>query len=141
MKAGAICASVLLIALSGCGVANKINNDLNSTAAEIMGTYSAPVLAGSPRPSGCGDDRCRRLDRVEERGYLLARQKKITWLQFVDAFYKERRNIYPDSNDGPRVFELISYQRALAEQMDIGKITEIQWTYLIDKKFAELGYR
>ena len=42
-----------------------------------------------------------------------------------------------NSNDSAYTREFISFQRVLAEQMDAGKITETQWAYLVDKKYAE----
>ena len=127
--------------LAGCSVMNAAINDLNDTAGELLGTYSAPTLAGSPTPSGCGDQRCRTLDAVEEKGYELARQKKITWVKLVDVFYKKRAELYPDSNDSSGANEIRRYQRALAEQMDLGKMTESQWAYLVEKKSAEVNAR
>jgi hypothetical protein len=125
--------------LAGC--AGSLLNDVANDYREMLGVYTAPTLAASPRSSGCGDDRCRALDSLEARGYELARQKKITWVRLVDAFYLKRAEFYPDSQDGYGVNELKSYQRALAEQMDLGKMTESQWVYLIEKKSAEIGAR
>lgn len=129
--------------LAGCGNMYQLNNDLNNSLSQMMGTYSAPTLASHPTPSGCAesDNRCRQLDQLEERGYSMARNKKITWTRLVNAFYEGRAKLYPDSNDSAYTREFISFQRVLAEQMDAGKITETQWTYLIDKKFAEMQTR
>ena len=88
-----------------------MNNDLNDSLGQIMGTYSAPTLASSPRPSGCSDTKCRQMDQLEARGYDLARQKKITWTKLVNAFYEGRTKLYPDSNDSTGTRELISFQR------------------------------
>lgn len=99
-------------------------------------TYTAPTLAGAPTPSGW-----KALDAIEANGYQLARQRKITWVHFVDAFYQKRAELYPESIDNYGVNELRSYQRVLAEQMDSGKITESQWVYLIESKNAEINAR
>ena len=132
---------LLAFALSGCGCLNELVNDLNDSAGELMGTYSAPTLAGAPTPSGCSDQRCRTLDAIEAKGYELARQKKITWVKLVDVFYQKRAELYPSSHDSYGANELRTYQRALAEQMDLGKITESQWAYLIERKNAEINTR
>lgn len=122
--------------LSGCGSVYQMNNELNQSINQMMGTYSAPLLGGAPRPSGCSDEKCRSLDALEARGYDLARQKKITWTRLVNSFYEGRAKLYPDSNDSSKVHEMISFQRMLAEQMDAGKITESEWAYLVEKKFS-----
>lgn len=132
---------LVVLALAGCGSLSEITRDLDDSAAGVMGTYSAPTLAGIPQPSGCSSSRCRTLDAVEAKGYELARQKKITWVKFVDAFYKKRAELYPNSQDGNGVNELRAYQRVLAEQMDLGKLTESQWAYLVEKKTADIRAR
>lgn len=132
---------LIALALAGCGGLNEMVRDLNDSAGELMGTYSAPTLAGAPTPSGCSDSRCRTLDALEAKGYELARQKKITWVKLVDAFYQKRAELYPSSQDSYGVNELRTYQRALAEQMDIGKLSESQWAYLIEKKNADIRAR
>ena len=115
---------------------------LDETVAALSGTtYTAPTLAASPRPSGCQNPKCRALDSVEAQGFDLARAKKIPWTRLVDVFYNRRAELYPDSDDGLGVNELKSYQRALAEQMDLGRLTESQWTYLVEKKDAEITAR
>jgi hypothetical protein len=139
MKKAVFAAIVSAIALTGCGNIYQLNNDINDSVSQMMGTYSAPTLASHPTPSGCAgsDNRCRQLDQLEERGYSMARQKQITWTKLVSAFYEGRAKLYPDSNDSAYTREFISFQRVLAEQMDAGRITETQWAYLVDKKFAE----
>lgn len=132
---------LLVLALTGCGGLNEMVRDLNDSASELMGTYSAPTLAGSPRPSGCSDQRCRTLDAIEAKGYELARQRKITWVKLVDVFYQKRAELYPDNQDSNGVNELKAYQKAIAEQMDFGKITESQWAYLIEKKTSDINAR
>jgi hypothetical protein len=141
MKKAIFAAILFAIFLAGCGSVYQMNNDLNDSLGQIMGTYSAPTLASSPRPSGCSDSKCRQLDQLEAKGYDLARQKKITWTKLVSAFYEGRAKLYPDSNDSAGTRELISFQRVLAEQMDAGKITETQWAYLVDKKYSEVQSR
>lgn len=132
-------AILLSTLLAGC--AGSIIDGVLNDYRETMGAYTAPTLAGSPRPSDCGDKRCRALDAIEAKGYELARQKKITWVKFVDTFYQKRAEYYPSSSDSSGVNELKSYQRALAEQMDLGKVTESQWAYLVEKKSAEINAR
>lgn len=132
---------LMALVLAGCGGLREMARDINDSTAEVMGIYTAPVLASAPMPSGCTDSRCKTLDALEAKGYELARQKKINWVRLVDAFYKKRAELYPDSQDGYGVNELRTYQRALAEQMDMGKLTEFQWAYLIEKKNAEIRAR
>lgn len=124
--------TILLLALilTGCAAMKESINDY------LTGPYTAPTLGGAPTPSGW-----QALDAIEANGYQLARQKKITWVKFVDAFYQKRAELYPKSIDTHGVNELRSYQRVLAEQMDLGKITESQWTYLIESKSAEINAR
>lgn len=142
MKTIAICMLAATMSLVGCGSVNEMTNSLNGSLSEMMGTYTAPTLASQPTPTpGCDDTRCKRLDDIEKRGYELARQKRITWTKLVSVFYENRAKLYPDSNDGASTRELISYQRMLAEQIDLGKITEAQWAYLIDSKTTELARR
>jgi hypothetical protein len=141
MKKAIFAVVLFAISLAGCGSVYQMNNDLNDSVGQIMGTYSAPILASSPRPSGCSDSKCRQLDQVEVKGYELARQKKITWTKLVSAFYEGRAKLYPDSNDSAGIREFMSFQRMLAEQMDAGKITEAQWAYLVDKKYSEVQSR
>lgn len=132
---------VLALLLAGCGNLNHSANDLNSSFNQLLGTYSAPMLAGAPRPSGCSDQKCRALDELERIGYDKARRKEITWTRLVDAFYEGRRRLYPNSNDDSSVYEYQSFQRALAEQLDAGRMTESQWAYLVDRKFSEIQER
>jgi hypothetical protein len=132
-------AILLSTLLAGC--AGSIIDGVLNDYRETLGVYTAPTLAGSPRSSNCGDERCRALDAIEEKGYELARQKKITWVKLVDTFYKKRAEYYPSSQDSSGVNELKSYQRALAEQMDLGKLTESQWAYLVEKKTGDISAR
>lgn len=137
-----IASLVAVFALTGCGSGlNQVVWGLNDAAAEMMGVYSAPTLASAPTPSGCNDRRCRTLDEIEAKGYELARQGKITWVKLVDVFYKKRAELYPSSQDGFGVSELVAYQRLLAEQLDLGKITETDWAYLIEVKRSEISAR
>ena len=75
------------LTLTGCGNIYQLNNDVNDSVSQLMGTYSAPTVASHPTPSGCAgsDDRCRQLDQLEERGYLMVRQKQITWTKLVNV--------------------------------------------------------
>ena len=129
--------ALLSISLSGC-LAEAFNNAMYE-----VGGYGneAPTLAGTPMPSGCSDSRCRTLDAVEAKGYELARQKKITWAKFVETFYKKRAELYPNTDDRLGARELMLYQRALAEQLDAGKMSESQWAYAIERKNAEISAR
>ena len=106
-----------------------------------MGTYSAPLLASSPTPSGCATERCRQLDELEKFGYTKVYEKRMTWKKFVDFFYEGRLQFFPNTNDDAYTREFISFQKVLAEQMDARKITETQWVYLVDKKSAEMQSR
>lgn len=130
------------LALTSCSSVYELNNGINDSLNQVMGTYSAPTLASSPRPSGCANDnRCRQLDEIEEYGYNMVRQKKTTWAKFVNAFYQGRLELYPNTNDDAYTREFISFQKVLAEQIDARKINETQWAYLVDKKFAEMQTR
>jgi len=139
MKLVAILFSIMLAGCSELG--ETLNVVLNTTTDELQGNYTAPTLAGFPRPSGCRSQRCKTLDAVEAQGYKYAREKKITWVNLVDVFYQERAKLYPNSQDNNGANEIRSYQRALAEQMDIGKLTESQWSYLIEKKTSDIDAR
>jgi hypothetical protein len=136
-----IVALLLTLLLAACGNLNQATNDLNTSFNQLLGTYSAPLLAGSPRPSGCSDQKCRALDEPERVGYEKARRKEITWTRLVDAFYEGRRRLYPDSNDSSAVYEYQAFQRALAEQLDAGRMTESQWSYLVERKSSEIRER
>jgi hypothetical protein len=142
MKKTILAAILPAFLLTGCGNVYQLNNSINDSVNQLMGVYSAPTLASSPTPSGCGNDsRCQQLDEIEAKGYEMARQKRITWTKLVNAFYEGRSQLYPNSNDSAYTREFISFQRVLAEQMDAGKITETQWAYLVDKKYAEAQTR
>lgn len=132
---------VISLLLAACGNLNQTTNNINRSASQLLGTYSAPMLAGSPRPSGCPDEKCRTLDEIERIGYEKARRKEITWTRLVDTFYEARRRLYPNSSDGPDVYEYQAFQRALAEQLDAGRMTESQWAYFVERKSGELRDR
>lgn len=132
---------LLPLLLAACVNLNQATSDLNTSFDQMLGTYSAPLLAGSPRPSGCSDQRCRALDELERMGYEKVRRKEITWTRLVDAFYEGRRRLYPNSSDGSAVYEYQAFQRALAEQLDAGRMTESQWAYLVERKSAEIRER
>lgn len=133
--------ALLSIPLAGC--LQTLGETFNDAMYEIGGYGNqAPTLAGTPMPtSGCSDSRCRTLDAVEAQGYDLVRQKKLTWVKFVDGFYRQRAALYPNSDDSYGARELMLYQRALAEQMDIGRLSESQWAYAIERKTAEIDAR
>lgn len=133
----AILVALLCATISGCA-----GLDLADELIYGPRSYTAGTLAGSPTPSpNCSDAKCKRLDALEAKGYEMARANKIKWVQFVDAFYSERAKLYPDSDDSRGASEIRAYQRALAEQMDNGKITESQWSYLIERKGSEVRTR
>ena len=96
---------LLATSLSACGSLQQIDRDLNSSVGQMLGTYSAPLLAGSSRPSGCSDEKCRALDEMERIGYDMIRKKETTYSRFVDGWYQARSRLYPDSNDGSAVHE------------------------------------
>ena len=128
---------LLALALAGCAA-----GELEETLSILPGSnYVAPVLGGYPRPSGCGTEKCLALDSTEKELYTQARAKSIKWVTVVDRFYAFRSYLYPNTTETPSVAEMQSYQRAMAEQMDMGRLTESQWAYLIDKKTAEIGAR
>ena len=132
---------LLALLLTGCTSLNELINEVDSTLGQAIGTYSAPLLAGSPRSSGCSDEKCRILDAAEQRGYAKARSKEITWTRFVNGFYEGRLRLYPDTKDDGAVYEYQAFQRALAEQMDAGRMSEAQWSYLVERKYSEIRER
>jgi hypothetical protein len=77
------------------------------------------------------------MDAIEAKGYELARSGKTSWVKFVTVFYAERNKLFPNASDTPDTKEYIAFQRALAEQMDAGKVTEAQWVYLLENKKNE----
>lgn len=129
----------LALALTGCAAVNDMDSTLSDFVPGVQ--YAAPTLGGYPRPSGCQTSKCQALDQFEAELYNRVRTKKITWVNLVDRFYNGRAELYPNSSGGYGVNELRSYQRALAEQMDLGKMTESQWAYFIEKKSGEINSR
>lgn len=122
---------ILLVALvSGC-----------ADVRQLYGGTQTFTLSPYPRSSGCSDSECRRLDEVEARGYQMARNGQIKWVQLVDTFYRETDKLFPDADISLSTREYRYYQRVLAEQMDGRRITEAQWVYLLEKKQGELGAR
>jgi hypothetical protein len=134
---------IALLSLPLAGCLQTLGETFNDAMYQVGGYGNeAPTLAGTPMPaSGCSDNRCSTLNAVQAKGYELARQKKITWVKFVDAFYKKRAELYPNTDDSYGARELMLYQRALAEQMDAGKATESQWAYAIERKTADISSR
>ena len=98
-------------------------------------------LASTPQPSNCPKPACQRLDAVESKGYELARGGKLSWVKFVDTFYSERNQLFPNAEESNEWREYRAYQRVLAEQMDAKKISESQWVYFLEKKKGELDAR
>lgn len=128
--------------LVGCGGLDGILASYQDGASIMTGRYVAPLLAGSPRQTrGCSDQRCAALDELEQVGYQRARARQITWTRLVDGFYEGRKRLYPESNDDSFVFEYQAFQRALAEQLDAGRVSEAQWAYLVERKLGELRER
>lgn len=123
-------AAFISLSLAGC-----------NSLLEATGKYTAPVLSNSPHPSDCSDTRCRTLDEMEAKGYEQARQGKIKWVQLVDDYYQKRTELYPNSKDDTGANEYKAYQKVLAEQMDMGKITEAVWVYQLESKIAEIRTR
>lgn len=65
MRLITLSALVTAISLAGCGSVYEMNNSINNSLAEMMGTYTAPTLASSPTPTpGCDDSRCKQLGKV-----------------------------------------------------------------------------
>ena len=118
-------------------------NALNDSTAQFFGTYHAPLLAAYPQTSECGDrdDRCRVLDQTEAQLYQAATEGRLSWVDLVDLFYAERARQFPNTYDDSGVREWFSFQRMLAEQRDLRKITETQWVYFHEQKIAEMGSR
>jgi hypothetical protein len=133
--------ALVLFPLAGC--LQTLGETFNDAMYQVGGYGNeAPTLAGTPMPtSGCSDTRCSSLDAVATKGYELARQKRITWVRFVETFYKKRAELYTSTDDRYGARELMLYQRALAEQMDAGRISESQWAYAIERKNAEISAR
>lgn len=140
--------AVLLLAvpLGGCLATNGGLLDfswLTDSTAESIGTYQAPTLSAMPGESGCAhrDQRCRALDQHEANLYQAARTRRISWTQLVDGFYTERLRLFPTTNDSYGAREIYSYQRMLAEQMDQRRMSESQWAYYVQQKYAEMSAR
>lgn len=141
-----VAALLLIFQLSGCALITQTTWDTVNQLNEMVwgrqtNDYEAPHLASEPKSSGCEDVRCRKLDEYELKGYQLARAKKISWVDFVKAFYKARADMFPDSNDNHGVREIMLYQLMLAEQLDSGKLTEAEWAYRIESKIGEIRAR
>ena len=132
---------IITLVLSACADVSQLTRDFNASTAELMGTYTAPTLAASPRPSGCSDDRCKQLDELESRLYEAAARKQITYGDLVSRFYETRARLYPDSREHSGVYEYRAFQQALAEHVDAGKVSPAQWIYLIESKNSEINER
>ena len=132
---------LLTLTLSGCADLSQMNRDFNISVAQATGTFVAPTLGGSPRPSGCSDDKCRQLDRLEEALYGEANRHQITFTLLVNRFYEGRARLFPESRDSSGLWELRSFQLALAEHVDLGKVSAAQWAYLVDAKANEISER
>lgn len=98
-------------------------------------------LAPSPQRNDCYNAACQALDAVEASGYEMARRGKISWIEMVDRFYRERSRIFPHIRDDQITSEIRSYQRVLAEKKDAGKITEAEWVFLLTRQLSEIDAR
>lgn len=101
-------------------------------------------LTSSPQRNDCSNvsmSACQALDAVEASGYEMARRGKISWIEMVDRFYRERSRIFPYMQDSPITTEIRSYQRVLAEKKDAGRITEAEWVYLLTRQLSEIDAR
>lgn len=130
-----------VLSLAACSDLNQIHRDINDSIRQVAGTYTAPLLAGSSRPSDCSDAKCRSLDEMERVGYEMIRRKEATYTRLVDGWYQARARLFPDSNDGSEIYEYKAFQRLLAEQVDAGRVSESQWTYLVERKLSEIRER
>lgn len=108
---------------------------------ELISGKSAYYLSSRPGTTTCSDRLCQQLDAYESGLYSAARDGRIRWVQVVDMFYVRRDQLFPGIGDNSLTSEMRAYQRALAEQMDLKRLTESQWAYLIEKKAGELQAR
>lgn len=122
------------------GLLDSING-VTDYYADVIGVFEAPYLAASPERLSCAnrDQRCRELNNKEIELYAQARNKTISWTNLVILFYTERIKIYPKTQNGDDIKQIYAYQRVLAEKMDRGLITESEWFYLNQRKFAEIS--
>ena len=134
-------ALLLVLSLGGCAPIGQLERDLNVGLSEMMGSYSAPLMGGSPRPSGCQTRECLAFDDLERLGYESVRAKRITYMRMVDVLWEGRRRLWPNSNDGQPVYEYQAFLRVLAEQVDQGKVSPTQWEYLVESKLGEIRER
>ena len=130
-----------LLLLVGCASTGEFVRDIDQLYQKTTGTFIAPILGGTPRPSGCTESRCIELERFETRGFRMAREGEIKWVQMVDGFYDLRYVIFSETSDTQEVAEIRAFQRVTAEALDRGKITEAQWAYGVEKKLGEMSQR
>ena len=130
-------ALLLLIAISGCAPLITAHLNFDATFSEAIGTYSAPVMGGSPRPSGCQTQPCLAFDIAERIGYDAVRSGRATYVKLVDVLWDQRSKLWPNSSDGQPVHEYRAFLRNLAEQVDAGKLPSSQWEYLVERKLGE----
>jgi hypothetical protein len=127
--------------LSGCSAYSDLARDVNNAVAEYSGTYMAPPLQPVYVKRQCTDDRCRKLDYFEYELYTLVDRKRETYSEMVRKYYELRTRLYPDSRDTRQLYELRSFQRALAEQIDKGEVSATQWEYQNRKMASDMAAR
>ncbi|WP_137921272.1 hypothetical protein [Hydrogenophaga sp. 2FB] len=119
--------AIALSALTGC--ASMLEGDV---------VY---YLDSQPIKNQCFSKACRSLDNYTAAAYARARSGQMSWVSLVDGYYRLRDQLYRGRGDTPFTAEIRSYQRALAEQIDFGKLTETQWVYLQQRRINELNSR
>ena len=127
----------VMVIIGGCAASREFARDLNIASAQAMGSFTAPLLAGAPRPSGCTFQDCLALDGFEKRAYEALEQDRITYIQLVEWFYEQRKVLFPHSNDSQNVEAVKAFQRLLALHVDQGKVPKSDWPYLVERKLQE----
>ena len=120
---------IFAIVLSGCAELGLVTFDMDSMLLSPQPT---------PKSSYFFPQVSKNLVTYEAEGYELARSNQTTWLQFVDGYYQERDRLAPRVQETESAHEYHSYQRMLADQLDKKQITEIEWSYLLEKKMNDL---
>ena len=132
---------VIVLILAGCAPAREFARDLNYATAQLAGTFTAPLLGGSPGKSGCTLVACLDLEGFEQRAYGMIDDELITYVQLVDWFYQQRGVLFADSNDTQAVREVQAFQRLLAQHVDSGRVKKSEWAYLNERKLLEYQER
>ncbi len=123
---------ILLMVLSGCAELGLVTFHMDEMLLAPQPT---------PRSSFYFRDASKKLIAYESEGFTLARSNQTTWLQFVDGYYQERTRLAPNVRETDTAHEYQSYQRMLADKLDKKQISEIEWTYQLEKKRNELVER